>query len=76
MKLERVLRKAAPFLLIAIFIACLFSITQKEGLKMKAPSPSLRKAKKNADNVSTLTRHAFTTPKSYTDYDNIFTSGF
>ena len=68
MKLERVLRKAAPFLLIAIFIACLFSITQKEGLKMqKRRARACARRKKNADNVSTLTRHAFTTPKSYTD---------
>ena len=33
MKLERVLRKAVPFLLIAILIACLFSKPQKEGMK-------------------------------------------
>ena len=33
MKLERVLRKAAPFLLIAILIACLFNMPQKEGMK-------------------------------------------
>ena len=33
MKLEHVLRKAAPFLLIAILIACLFIQPQKEGMK-------------------------------------------
>jgi hypothetical protein len=33
MKLERVLRKAIPFLLIAILIACLFSKPQREGYK-------------------------------------------
>jgi hypothetical protein len=33
MKLERVLRKAVPFLLIAILIACLFSKPQREGFK-------------------------------------------
>ena len=37
MKLERVLRKAIPFLLIAILIAiliaCLFNMPQKEGMK-------------------------------------------
>jgi hypothetical protein len=33
MKLERVLRKAVPFLLIVILIACLFSKPQKEGMK-------------------------------------------
>ena len=33
MKLEVLLRKAAPFLLIAILIACLFNMPQKEGMK-------------------------------------------
>ena len=33
MKLELLLRKAAPFLLIAILIACLFNMPQKEGMK-------------------------------------------
>ena len=33
MKLERVLRKAVPFLLIAILIACLFSMPRCEGFK-------------------------------------------
>ena len=33
MKLELLLRKAAPFLLIAILIACLLNMPQKEGMK-------------------------------------------
>ena len=33
MKLDRMLRKAAPFLLIVILIACLFSKPRKEGMK-------------------------------------------
>jgi len=36
MKIDHVLRKAAPFLLIAILIACLFSMPQKEGMKNHA----------------------------------------
>lgn len=76
MKLERVLKKAAPFLLIAIFIACLFSFTQKEGMKMKPMHPKTISPVKDLDTKSRLGRHTFTTPKSWTDGDNIITSGF
>ena len=59
MKLEHVLRKAAPFLLIAILIACLFSKPQKEGMKAFTEVDQL------SHNTNQYTEHISEQPKAY-----------
>ena len=59
MKLEHVLRKAAPFLLIAILIACLFSKPQKEGMKAFTEVDQL------SHNTNQYTEHIREQPKVY-----------
>ena len=64
MKLERVLRKAAPFLLIAILFACLFIQPQKEGMKAFTEVDQL------SHNTNQYTEHISQQPKVYSH--NIF----
>lgn len=61
MKLELLLRKAAPFLLIAILIACLLNMPQKEGMKVyffKKPElqPELQPEEEEMSKVDRLKR--------------------
>ena len=62
MKLERVLRKAIPFLLIAILIACLFSKPQREGYK--GEHWMIKDHNKNGVHVALGTAGAIITGKS------------
>ena len=59
MKIERVLRKAAPFLLITILIACLFIQPQKEGMKAFTEVDQL------SHNTNQYTEHIKEQPKAY-----------
>lgn len=64
MKLARVIRKAAPFLLIAILMACLFTTPQKEGMKAFTEVDDL------SHNTNQYTEHIREQPKVYSH--NIF----
>jgi hypothetical protein len=59
MKLARVIRKAAPFLLIAILMACLFTTPQKEGMKAFTEVDDL------SHNTNQYTEHIREQPKAY-----------
>ena len=63
MKLDRVLRKSIPFLLIAILIACLFSKPQREGMK-KLKMSSLKMPKLSKSNSKSKPKPA-SSPKPH-----------